>query len=210
MMEIRLLIKSPDIWVRDVMRLGMAGLRFQDCMPWGRRGGRGLLRFEGSREDAVKLVERIRAHPDIEKVETSTLKDGGLLLTVTTKNCYVCRALTSSDCFLISSFTTEEGDLLWTIITPSEESVRRLVKGIEAKGTSVKFLSIVPLDHKEVLTRKQLDVIRTAFELGYYDMPKRTGIVRLAKRFKVSPSTLAEILQRGEKKVIGLFLKARP
>ena len=80
---------------------------------------------------------------------------------------------------------------------------------LESKGTTVRFMSISPIDHKQVLTRRQLDVIRMAYNLGYYNIPKGTTIEKLAKRFKISPSTLAEILQRGEKKVIGLFLEAR-
>ena len=53
-----------------------------------------------------------------------------------------------------------------------------------------------------MLTKRQEEIIRAAFEKGYYDHPKKVTIKELAKLFDISPSTLAEILQRGERKII--------
>jgi len=208
MMEIRLLIRSPDIWVRDLMMSNPGNLKFLDCMPWGPKGGRGLLSIEGSKEHIQDTVRSIKTHRDIERVETSMLKDGGAILTVTTRRCHACRALYASDCFLLSSTSTAEGDLIWTIIAPNDGAVTTLVDSLEAKGTVVKFLSITPIDHERVLTTRQMDIIRLAFEQGYYELPKKTSIKKLARRFKIAPSSLAETLQRGERKIIGLFFKA--
>ena len=208
MMEIKLLIKVPDVWVWDIVKKGDKKIKFMDCMPWGDKGGRGLLQIDGTKaevEETIKLIER---HPDIEKVDKSALKEGGMILTVTTRKCYACRALALSECFLLSSTSTVDGDLLWRIIAPNDDAVAHLVNDLEANGTTVRFMSITPIDHKEILTSRQLDIIRKAFRDGYYEIPKRTNIQKLAKQFKISSSTLAEILQRGEKKIIGLFLKA--
>ena len=208
MMEIKLLVKVPDVWVWDIVKKGDRKIKFMDCMPWGDSGGRGLLQIEGTKIEVEETIERIERHPDIEKVEKSALKEGGMILTVTTRKCHACRALATSECFLLSSTSTEDGDLLWRIIAPNDEAVTDLVNELEDKGTTVRFMSITPIDHKEILTSRQLDIIKKAFHDGYYDIPKSTNIQKLAKQFKISPSTLAEILQRGEKKIIGLFLKA--
>lgn len=209
MMEIRLLIKTPDVWVRDIVKSGDKPLKFMDCMPWGSKGGRGLLQLDGEKKEIEKTIKDIERHPDIAKVEASTIKDGGVLLTVTTKRCHACRALAASECFLISSTSTDDGDLIWTIIAPNDEAVTKLVENLESKDTVIRFMSITPIDHRQVLTTRQMDVIRMAFNQGYYDIPKKITIEKLAKRFKISPSTLAETLQRGEKKVVRLFLNAR-
>jgi len=42
---------------------------------------------------------------------------------------------------------------------------------------------------------------------GYYNHPKNTSIKDLAKLFNISPSTLTDILQRGEKKIISKNIK---
>jgi predicted DNA binding protein len=208
MMEIRLLIRSPEVWIKDILKISRCPIKFLDCMPWGDSGGRGLLKLEGSKEDIKATMTMIEAHPDVEKVVASTLKDGGVVVTVTVRSCHACRALSSSECFLLSSTSTDEGDLLWTIIAPNDKSVIALVDELEEKGTSVRFVSISPIDHQDVLTTRQLATIKKAYREGYYDVPKRTNIKKLAKQSGASPSTVSEILQRAEKKILSLFFKA--
>ncbi len=210
MMEIRLLVKSPDVWIKDILKKSRCQITILDCMPWSDRGGRGLLKLEGELNDIKATTTMIESHPDIEKIEASTLKDGGIILTVITRMCNACRALSNSECFLLSSTSTGEGDLIWTIIAPNDRSVYSLVEELEGKGSSVRFISISPIGHKDVLTTRQLAIVKKAYAEGYYDIPKRTSIQKLARKLRVSPSTLAEILQRGERKIIGLFLEARP
>jgi predicted DNA binding protein len=69
----------------------------------------------------------------------------------------------------------------------------------------VELKSSTHLTKKSMLTNRQEEIIRAAFEKGYYDYPKKTTIKKLAKIFDISPSTLNEILQRGEKKVLRWF-----
>ncbi len=58
------------------------------------------------------------------------------------------------------------------------------------------------MSKKSLLTNRQEEIIRAAFEKGYYDYPKKITIEKLAKMFDIAPSTLGEIIQRGEKKII--------
>nr|WP_244372844.1 helix-turn-helix domain-containing protein [Archaeoglobus fulgidus] len=41
-----------------------------------------------------------------------------------------------------------------------------------------------------------------ALEKGYFDFPKRVKLEQLAEFFGIAPSTLSEILRRGQKKVL--------
>ena len=43
--------------------------------------------------------------------------------------------------------------------------------------------------------------------MGYYDYPKRTTIREMAVILRVAPSTLTEILQRGERNIIERHLR---
>ncbi len=58
------------------------------------------------------------------------------------------------------------------------------------------------LSSDNILTKRQEEIIQAAFQKGYYDCPKRITVKELAKIFDISQSTLGEILQRGEKKII--------
>ncbi len=57
------------------------------------------------------------------------------------------------------------------------------------------------------LTMRQEEIVRKAFEMGYYDYPKRTTVREMAALMKVAPSTLTEILQRGERNIIERHLR---
>lgn len=77
-----------------------------------------------------------------------------------------------------------------------------LIERLKAYGCDVELKSTTHLTKKTMLTTRQEEIVRVAFEKGYYDFPKKINIKKLARIFDVSPSTLNEILQRGEKKIM--------
>jgi predicted DNA binding protein len=121
---------------------------------------------------------------------------------VVTERCVACRALTGSDCFLTSASSLEDGSVEWKLITGAEGSLSDLIENLEENGCRVELESAVHLGKKSLLTNRQEEIIRAAFEKGYYDYPKKITIEKLAKLFDISASTLGEIIQRGEKKII--------
>ena len=52
------------------------------------------------------------------------------------------------------------------------------------------------------LTDKQRQIFGLAVDEGYYDIPKRTDLTKLAKLMKISVATLQEHLKRAESKII--------
>jgi hypothetical protein len=60
-----------------------------------------------------------------------------------------------------------------------------------------------PLD---ALTDRQHEVLETAYELGYYDVPRESSTVEVAAELGVDDSTVAEHLQRAEHNLLGAFL----
>ena len=62
-----------------------------------------------------------------------------------------------------------------------------------------------PLDD---LTDRQLDVIQTAFDMGYYEVPREASTEDIAAEIGVDPSTVTEHLQRAERNLLGHHLSA--
>ena len=60
-----------------------------------------------------------------------------------------------------------------------------------------------------MLTSRQEQIRSIAFETGYLDFPKKVGLKELADQTGIKTSTLAEILRRGQKKVLGEYLARR-
>jgi len=200
MREAILKITMPDNWVKDVCKNYPVPIKFIECMPYGKSGGRGLIEIKG--EIADEIMAEIERHPDVCKVDISHLKNGVLLGSVITERCSACRALTGSDCFLTSASSLEGGSVKWKLITGAEGSLSDLIENLEKNGCGVELKSAIHFSKKSLLTRRQEEIIKVAFEKGYYDYPKKITINELAKMFDISPSTLGEIVQRGEKKII--------
>jgi len=199
MMEVVLRLRMPESWVQDVG--GEGSIRFLDCMPYGDEGGRSLICIPGDEGERERLMDDIRSHPDVCRVEFARDVDGNVLGSVTTQRCVACRALTGSDCFLASAMSM--GDHVeWKLITGGEGSLKRLIERLRSDGCGVELVKTTKLSRKSALTERQETILRAAYEKGYYDYPKKTTIKELASGFDISPSTLAEILQRGERKVM--------
>ena len=205
MMEVVLKIKIPESWMNDIKNKYDASFKFLDCMPVGESGGRGLIEIDATDNEVDKIIEDLKRHEAVCKVDISPSPDGGILSSIVTKRCVACKALTGSDCFLTSALLKDDGQVEWNLITGEEGSLLELINKLEKYGCKVELKKSQRLSKRAQLTKRQEEIIQIALERGYYDIPKKITIDKLAKIFKVSPSTLAEILQRGEKKIMKQF-----
>jgi len=65
------------------------------------------------------------------------------------------------------------------------------------------------LEDSDLLTTRQEQLLTIAFERGYFDFPKKIGLEELASLVGIRASTLAEILRRGQRKILGEYLARR-
>jgi predicted DNA binding protein len=87
------------------------------------------------------------------------------------------------------------------------KQVKRLRQLVDKTGAPYKVVSLedakfswkTPLDR---LTEKQKRILALAYHLGYFDIPKKTSIKRLARMLQVAPSTLDVELRRGERRLL--------
>jgi hypothetical protein len=103
-------------------------------------------------------------------------------------------------------FEVKDGKVKITFLG-SAKQVRAFLKTVEAIGvrycvislTDAKFPPHSLISH---LTEKQQRAFVAAYTLGYYDVPKKIGLVRLAERLNLSRSTLDEHLRKAERRLI--------
>ena len=202
MREAVLKITMPDNWVKNISSKYTANIKFIDCMPYGETGGRGLVEIMGDEDEINNIIAEIKIHPDVCSVEISTHKEGHVLSSIITNKCSACRALASSDCFLISAHCIGDGSVEWRLITGGEGSLSDLIEDLQHKGCKVDLINSNELTRKKILTSRQEEIVSVALKKGYYDYPKKITIKELGEMFDVSPSTIGEIVQRGEKKII--------
>ncbi|MFP4197913.1 MAG: helix-turn-helix domain-containing protein [Methanomassiliicoccales archaeon] len=209
MIEASLTIQMPDNWVKDIGNKYPAPIKFIECMPFGDEGGRGLVEIEGDPLMADEIINEIRSHPDVCKVDISKFGDGKISGSIMTDRCVACKALTGSECFLTNAHSVGGGKVEWKVTTGANGSLATLIERLKGSGCGVEINSITKVNGENVVTKRQEQIIRLALERGYYDYPRRTTIRELAKSFNISPSTLGEILQRGERNIIESFITGK-
>jgi predicted DNA binding protein len=153
-------------------------------------------------EDLMKVI---RKDNDVIEVEFLKSKDGHVYGSVSSKRCTVCKEVARSKCFLTSLVIGTQGQPHWTVLG-GKESFKGLVSGLEKYKVPYHLRLLKELEESELLTHRQREILSIAYESGYFDFPKKTGLKGLAQRTGVRESTLAEILRRAQKKVLRDYL----
>lgn len=58
----------------------------------------------------------------------------------------------------------------------------------------------------DALTRRQREIVEVAYDLGYFDVPRRASTADVAAELDLDPSTVSEHLQRAERNVFATVL----
>jgi predicted DNA binding protein len=209
MIEASITLEMPDNWVKVVGSKFPTPIKFIECLPYGESGGRSLVEIEGDPMTTDQMIEEIKKHPSVCKVDVSTFGDGRISGSIVTNKCVACRALTGTECFLTRARSMPDGKVLWTVTSGGNSSLGKLVERLKDSGCTVQINSITKISGQNVITKRQEEIMRFALENGFYEYPRRTTIRKLAQKLDISPSTLNEILQRGERNIVESFFKRK-
>jgi predicted DNA binding protein len=94
----------------------------------------------------------------------------------------------------------------------SEKEVRRIIEGIERAGVNYKVVSLMdarfsPDSPLAGLTEKQRKVILSAFNQGYYDVPRRVSSEELARRLNIREPTLVMHRRKAERRLLAAVVR---
>jgi predicted DNA binding protein len=122
--------------------------------------------------------------------------------------CPICPAAAAMEdlrCAITSQRVDKDGSVELTILASGEGAFKQLVSRLRNMGMEVEMLRLTSrLDNveEETITTRQKQVMRKAFELGYYDYPRKIRQKKLANVCGVSSSTLSELLRRAEHNIV--------
>jgi len=95
-------------------------------------------------------------------------------------------------------------------LTGSQDAIAGIIEEYEGVGVSPTLRRLGdyegearPLDE---LTDRQQEVIQTAYDLGYFEVPREASTADVAAELGVDPSTVTEHLQRAERNLIAHHL----
>jgi len=154
-----------------------------------------------------EVLKDIKKNPLVSKMDTTVTDKGKLIGAITTSSCEICRILTDADVFLISAESKGDGKVEWTLILSEKDVLKDIFDHLKTKSVDAELVKLTKIDDKETLTDRQDKITHVAFERGYFDYPKRISLRELARMFDVSPSTLSEILRKGQRKIVLDYFK---
>ena len=109
----------------------------------------------------------------------------------------------------------EQGWEYYRVIAFRHEDLKGLLQRLEERGWVVKVLRKVPFDGFIAssltlmadalfsdLTEKQIDALLTAYSHGYYRLPRKADVKRIASKKRVPRTTFQEHLKKAENKLI--------
>jgi predicted DNA binding protein len=159
-------------------------------------------------ELADEVLVTIRNDKDVIEMEVMKSNSGHLYGAATSRRCTVCKEVAKSKCFLASVGIGSGNRARWTVLGKAD-SFGELVESLEKKCIPVEVKSRRTLEDSDLLTTRQEQLLSIAFERGYFDFPKKIGLEELASLVGIRASTLAEILRRGQRKIVGEYLARR-
>jgi predicted DNA binding protein len=204
MIEAVLAVKAPD-WMDDLERKYDAKISVLGCLPFPGGGVKDLVEIRVSEDKLDDAVEDLRRSPQFKDVDVSQTSKDRVLASIHTDSCAVCSVLAASECFLISA-STRDGGIYWTLLASGKKPIRKLMRAMKGKGYDVRIIKMAEVKGREALTTRQEEIIRVAYEKGYFDYPKKISLRQLARLFGVSISTISEVLRTGQKKIIRAHL----
>ncbi len=207
MMEAVLSLKIPQNWMSEIPQKHPVTIRVIDRVPYSEKGVKDLVEIAGPEDVMKEVLDDIRKNPLVAKVETTVTERGKVIGAITTARCEICRILTDSDVFLISAESKGSGKVDWTLVVSDKSVLKNIFDHLKAKGVESDLVKLTKIDDKESLTERQDKITHVAFERGYFDYPKRISLRELARMFDVSPSTLSEILRKGQRKIVLDYFK---
>jgi predicted DNA binding protein len=207
MMEAVISLKIPKNWMSEIPEKHPVSIKVIERVPYSDRGVKDLVEISGPQDIMEEVLKDIRKNPLVSKVDTTVTEKGKVIGAVTTSRCDICRILTDSDVFLISAETKSGGKVEWTLVLSEKEVLKGILDHLKSKSVEAELIKLTKIDDKESLTERQDKITHVAFDRGYFDYPKRISLRELARMFEVSPSTLSEILRKGQRKIVLDYFK---
>ncbi len=207
MMEAVISLKIPQNWMSEIPEKHPVTIKVIERIPYSEKGVKDLVEIAGPEDVMEEVLKDIKKNPLVSNVDATTTNKGKVFGSVTTSRCEICRILTDADVFLISAETKGNGKVEWTLVLSDKEVLKGIFDHLKSKGVETELVKLTKIDDKETLTDRQDKITHVAFERGYFDYPKRISLRDLAKMFDVSPSTLSEILRKGQRKIVLDYFK---
>ena len=208
MLEATLPGRQPHRWIETGVSKYSASVQILDSKMPSATTVQHLFDIQVKPSLMDELIDAMRDDGDLTGLEIIKSENGHIYGSAASSRCTVCKEVARSRCFLASVSVSSKESAQWTVLG-NDESFKGLVGALDRKGIQYELRLKKKLEDNDLLTTRQEQVLTIAFERGYFDFPKKLKLKELANDTGIRTSTLAEILRRGQKKILGEYLSRR-
>jgi predicted DNA binding protein len=204
MLEVRLLVDDPENWIKRVSEESTRVKIMDVKVP---RPGitENFVELASERMTPEELLAHLRKSSGVVRSDLSRVDKNRIMGTITTHDCPVCSTFAGLDCFLVSASTRSGGKMEWNVFMGSDSRLRALCERLDRNDVDYTILEKTYRMQKRQITSRQEDLMRIAFDLGFFEFPKRINLEGLSARLGISIGTLSEILRRGERNILSKY-----
>jgi len=206
LVEVELPRDPSEHWLREATERWRLRARLSLCRPVKGSSSRvlQLVEIAGPPEDLDALERHLRRRSDTSELTVLPVSSDRRFVRAVSPMPQGCRRAFEAgaaclNCQLLPGETADRGRH-WTLMLPSTpRALRRVGRGqARAEARSPLLLGMRRFAPRRSPTPRQVMAIETAYRLGYYAFPRRTGLGQLARVLSVSRSTASELLRRAE------------
>ena len=198
-MEVRLAIENPANWVGRIAE----SARVKIMRIKQREGAvEDLVELSSEHLSPDELLSHLRKESGIVYSDMSKMDRNRVVGMVSTHRCPICSTFAGLNCFLVSADTRKDGKMEWRLFIGGDTNLKTLCSRLDANRVKYDILEVSHHAQKKEMTARQEEILRVAFDLGYFEFPKRIRLEELAEKLGITPGTLSEILRRAEKNIL--------
>lgn len=153
-----------------------------------------------------KIIRHLKNEKTIKRVEVMEKTKTQLIVQIDTYSPQpLIRHIFNNNCFQLTPTLLQDQGELWTIGTPSRESLKAVFDQFKKIGSAkLKFVASSKFDNLNI-TDKQRAAFNLANLLGYYEIPRKITVTKLAKVSGISKTAFLEHLRKAEIKILSNF-----
>ncbi|MDQ2048920.1 helix-turn-helix domain-containing protein [Natronolimnohabitans sp. A-GB9] len=209
MAQATLTITLPEqVWIQQLSTAyPSATFRVLAAVPDAERGF-ALVRITGS--EVADVIEDMHEHPQLTELSLAQRTDNEA--TVHFETTAPLLLFSSQESGMPIELPVEIVDGEATVeVTGSRDRLAGLAEQLERFGFQYRIEHVRDRLHEsQLLSERQLEVVVTAVEEGYYDTPRRCSLTELADRLDIAKSTCSETLHRAEEAIVKRFVDDLP
>ena len=199
MIEVRLAIQNPANWVGSLAET--ARVKIVDVKE--RKGVvEDFVELSSESVSPEELLSHLRREAGVLSADMTKVDRNRVIGMVSTHDCPICSTFAGLNCFLVSANTIDERKMEWKLFIGGDTDLKTLCARLDTNRVKYELLEVSHRVQKKEMTARQEEILRVAYDLGYFEFPKRIKLEDLAAKLGITNGTLAEILRRAEKNVL--------